>query len=93
MNMYLAKVETSSGSQQIKLSAANIQDAKSQLESNTQAAIDRPVHYTIEEQTQTLQPEATSSLLNASGALLGCVVFLVVAEQKLRRYCKDMRGQ
>jgi len=93
MNVYLAKVESSSGYQQIKLSAANIQDAQSQLESQTQATQDGPVHYTLQEQPQAVMPETASSLLNASGALLGCIVFLVVAERKLRTYCNDMRGQ
>ena len=91
METYIA--QNVSGNQQIQLAAANMQDARSQMEARVQASDDTSVRYTIPEQPPVLQAEATTSLISASGVLLGCLVFLVVAEQKLRSYCKGTRGE
>jgi hypothetical protein len=88
MKTYIAQLETASGSQQIQLAAANIQDAQSQLEVRSQSVVDAPVRYTIQEQVPAQLPDTTAAFLNASGGLLACIFVLVVAEYKIRRYFK-----
>jgi hypothetical protein len=88
MKTYIARIETPSGSQQTQLAALNLQDAQAQVDARLKNSSEMSVSYSIQEQPQALAPDATSALLNASGALFACVVFLIVAEYQLRRYFK-----
>lgn len=89
MNTYVAQVETISGTQQLKLAAANIQDAQAQLEASAQRAPEGVVRYTIQSSQPTLSPEAVGGLVEASMGLFACLFIFVVAEYKLRRYLKS----
>ncbi len=94
MKTYIAKIETSQGSQQTQLAALNIQEAQKQIEALTKTGGDTTVRYSIQEQPARLEPDMTSVLLNASGGMVACIVILIVANQYLRRHFLDgMRGR
>ena len=91
MKTYIAQIQTVSGTQQIQLAAANIQDAQSQLESKAQTFTDIPARYSIQEQPAALAPNAVSGLLGASGGMFACIVALIIAVHHIERHCKELR--
>jgi hypothetical protein len=88
MKTYLATIETPAGTQTIQLAAANLQDAQYQVEASKQSNTQSTYHYTIQQVSPLQSPEVISGLASATGGLLCCLVFLAVAEYKLRKYFK-----
>ena len=88
MKTYIANIETSNGTQKIQLAALSIQDAHARVEAQVQSGGPVAARYSVQEQSQGLPPDAASALLNASGALFACLLILVIAVEKLRRYFK-----
>jgi len=91
MKTYIAQIQTVSGTQQIQLAAANIQDAQTLLESKTQTFTDMPVRYSLQEQAPAVASDAVSGLLGASGGMFACIVILILGVRWVDRHCEDMR--
>lgn len=88
MKTYIANIETPNGSHQIQLAAVNIQDALARVEARMQNRGDQQARYTIQEQSPAPSSDAMSGLIHASGALIACLIVLVIAIDMLRRHFK-----
>lgn len=88
MNTYIAKVESSSGTQSIKLAAANLQDAQAQLTARTPSAANESYSYSITQTSPIQSPEFIKGIASASGSLLACLILFIVIEYKLRKWLK-----
>ena len=88
MKTYVARIQTQSGTQIIELNAASIEDAATALQLRVRASENGSVGYTIQEQSQPDRQQAIEGLMNASGALLACLLSLVIADHLLRKWLK-----
>ena len=88
MNTYIAKVESSSGTQTIKLAAANLQDAQGQLAARAQPAANESYSYSITQTSPAQSPEFVKGFASATGSLLACLILFVVLEYLLRKWLK-----
>jgi hypothetical protein len=88
MNTYIAKVESSSGTQTIKLAAANLQDAQGQIAARTQPTANESYSYSITQTSPIQSPEFIKGIASASGSLLACLILFVVIEYMLRKWLK-----
>lgn len=88
MKTCIATIATPAGTQTIQLAAANIQEAQSTVEARAQSVDQDNYHYSIRQVTPMQSPEFISGLMNATGALVGCLVFYVVAIYRVRKYFK-----
>jgi hypothetical protein len=89
MNTYIAKIETADGTQNIKLAAVSQEQASQMVEQRAQASTTGSFRYTLAEQSPLQSPETFSHLMNASISLFSCVVFLIVADYKIKKWLKN----
>jgi thiamine monophosphate synthase len=88
MKTYIARIQTSSGTHTIKLSASSLEEATAALQSRARATASGPVNYTIQEQAPLESPQLVAGLMNATSMLFVCLAVLVVADYKLRKWLK-----
>jgi hypothetical protein len=89
MKTYIARIETPSGTQTIKLMAASIQDAYGQVADRSLSAANESYRYSIQEASPVASPEFFKGMANASSALVACLVMFIVLEHLLRKWLKS----
>jgi len=86
LKTYIARIQTHTGTQTIKLKAASIDEATTVLQS--QAGADGSLRYSIQEQTPLESPEFFTGMTSATGSLLACLIAFAVADYQIHKWLK-----
>jgi hypothetical protein len=89
MPTFSAQIQTTTGTQSFQLAAATQDEAARIVEARAKEYGEGAFRFTIAQQSPLHSPEAVSGLIGASSALLGCIVALIAAEYKIRKWLKN----
>ena len=88
MRTYIVRIYSESGIHLVQLRANSFDEAEVALHLQTPTVTSPSIRYTIQEQSPPDYPLMLSGLMNATAALTACLVILVIAKYRLRKWLR-----